>query len=268
MSEEEMYHYSTPNARVSAAPAAKSRRPLRAAVALVVAAAALACPASDADAANSPIGPSIGSGELSQQQILENLYGGSFTRSGDDFSNGQVDVERVSDEGGAEQIFQSEFGSARAVASFARNSQTFGTINDEGRFLPLFRTHRNTLDGAGPVDLRGSGLSNTILALQSGGATYAADPTLNPGGADQLVSYAVKSRGASPASSPDAFLLFWEDTASASSDYDYNDLVVEVSAAGGDPANVLIPLPAAAWSGLMVMAGVGIAAGIRRMRRR
>jgi hypothetical protein len=268
---EEMYH--PPVRQPTAAPAtpaktARRRNPLKG-LAVLAAGSFLALAASHAVAANTRIQSSIGNDEPSHQQILENLYGGSFARAGDDFSNGQVDVQRVSDGAGAEAIFGSDFVSARAVASFARNSQTLGALDAEGGFVPLLRTQRNALDAAGPVDLRGSGLSNTILALQSGGSTFAADASLNPGGADHLVSYAVKGHNSS--ASPDAFLLFWEDTASNSSDHDYNDLVVEVSAAGGvggGPANVLIPVPPAAWSGLIVMAGVSVAAGIKRLRRR
>lgn len=253
-------------------PTNSGRRPSMAALALA-AVAIIAGPATDAGAANSRIGASIGGSEPSHQQILENLYGGSFTRSGDDFSNGQVDVQRLGDDGagaGREQIFQPEFVSARAVASFARNSKTFGTVDESGRFQALLSTHRNAAESAGPVDLRGAGLSNTLLALQSGGSTFTSDRTLNPNGADQLVSYTVKTRnGANTASSsPDGFLLFWEDSASDASDYDYNDLVVQVNAADPGSANVLIPLPAAAWSGLMLMGAVGAAAGIKRIRRR
>jgi hypothetical protein len=218
-----------------------------------------------APAANAPVGQSNGSAELTQSQILEHLYGGSFTPSGDDFSNGSVEVKRIDDEVVAEQIFQGELVSARAVATFSRNTQTFGMM-DGDELEPLFTATGSGLDVSGSADLTGRGLRNAVFALKSGGSVV---ESTGANSADPLIAYSVTGDDMDRRS----FLLFWEDAALPQGDFDYNDLVVEVAgggaAAGGRATtHVLIPLPAAAWSGLSVMGGVSLMAGLRKLRQR
>jgi len=212
--------------------------------------------AQGASSSSGPAGTLSDPAELAPSQILDHLYGGSFAAEGDGFSNGSIELERIDD--GAERIFQGELVSARTVATFSRNTQTFG-VNDGGGFQPLFTVTGSGLEAGGSADLTGRDLSNAIVALQSGGRV------VNGTGAaaDPLNVYAVSGRGDA---GDQKFVLFWEDARAPYSDFDYNDLVVEVSARGA--SNVLIPLPAAAWSGLTVMGGVGLMAGLRKLRRR
>lgn len=142
-----------------------------------------------------------------------------------------------SEEAGGERIFQSDFVSGRSVASFARNSKPFH-IGDGGRML----------DESGEMDLHRDKLSNTIVAFQAGGESA---PDKNLHGAASL-------------------LEFWEKSKSTRMDLEYNDAApasADVRGAAA-PGNVLIPLPAAAWSGLSMLGGMGVLAGIRRLRRK
>ena len=253
-----MYASRPPASEPAVTPARRTRRPL---AAVALAAASLAYAATGTHAASASVTTRSAAAELSQQQILENHYGGTFTRSGEDFSNGRVQVQRLSNDGGADQIFQSDVVSAKAVASFARNSQTFGLLSGTGgAFNPLFSTAGGSgLDASGAADLRGDALLNTIFALQSGG-------TVHPRTGPQVQSYLVSEAGKS-----DSYLMFWEDTNTAGADFDYNDLVVELAAAaapgGAGANNVAIPLPLAAWSALSVLGGMGALAGARRLLR-
>ena len=60
------------------------------------------------------------------------------------------------------------------------------------------------------------------------------------------------------------YVLFWEDkTKQQRSDFDFNDLAVEVKLTNP----VIVPLPAAAWSGLIALAGGALVTGYRKSRR-
>ncbi len=75
-----------------------------------------------------------------------------------------------------------------------------------------------------------------------------------------MITYAVTGTGRNEQTS----LLFWEDAKVPYADFDYNDLVVEITGRG--TAGVLIPLPAAAWSGLSLLCAVSLMKGMRRLR--
>jgi hypothetical protein len=220
-------------------PSAKSFAALSLAAAVAALASALPSVATGASC-------TISSSAVSNAQPADH----SPARATDDFGSAKLSAQANAD--GADQIFQPEFVSARSVADFARNSQAMGTLDDVGRFQPLFNAHSAGADGAGPVDLRGDGLSRMIVALQSGNDAGKPAKHHNAG-----------------SSAPDSFMLVWEDTPTSStkSDYDYNELVAQAAGAVPGADNVLIPLPLAAWSGLTVMGGVGIATGIKRIRR-
>lgn len=241
--------------RPLALPTARRWAPVLAALALLA-----VVPASQA--ASSPIGASPDD-ELTQSQILEHLYGGSFAPEGDDFSNGSVEVTRIDDGSGAEQIFQGDVVSARAVAAFSRNTEaTVGSVTG-GEFEPLFTVSGRGLDVTGSAELSGPDLRTTMLALKSGGNVRESN---GAGNAHPLKAYSVTGADVNSRK----FVLFWEDAAAPYSDFDYNDLVVELGGAAGGrgSSNVLIPLPAAAWSGLSLLGGVSLMAGCRRLRQR
>jgi hypothetical protein len=68
-------------------------------------------------------------------------------------------------------------------------------------------------------------------------------------------------------------LDFWDDASSARSAVDdrateASETATQANARSGAHSNVMIPLPTAAWSGLSVLAGAGLAGGLRRMGRR
>jgi hypothetical protein len=198
--------------------------------------------------------------EATHEQILEHAYGGNFTASGVNFSNGSVTVTRIDDN--ADATWTQQITSARAVASFARRKQAFGYFQGAGgeSFNKLFSVSGSQYDvtgGAGDIDLNGTlkfGRNENV------GKAFSSLASDNRDGKDHLVSYKVTGAdGTNP-----TYLLFWEDKWGRNSDFDFNDLVVEVTAASDA---LLIPLPPAVMSGLGGLAMLGMFTGWKRARR-
>jgi hypothetical protein len=218
----------------------------RVAVAMAIALALAASVASDTRAATSPI-------ESSFADDQEAFQANSDTRR----KTSPVTLSSANAAAGediAGQIFQSEVVSARSVATFARSVKPFGLLMNES-FNPVF-PHGGF--ETGPKGLSGRGLYNTIETLHG--------PRPARGG------WAGNDESASPAAnssaSSNALAQFWEQSASADFVFDHTASDGSANGAVTGAENVLIPLPAAAWSALSVMGGVGAFAGIRRMFRR
>jgi hypothetical protein len=160
-------------------------------------------------------------------------------------------------ETGAERIFRGDLVSMRAVATFSRTPRALDTSEGEG-LDPMFNT---ALAGAetAAASSPGAELSATIFALQSDSS---ASRSPGPDGPPDESLFTRTSRGPRKAQ-----LMFWDD---ADADVLYGDATgADLAAATrGAGANLVIPLPAAALSGLSVMCGVGLLAGLRRVRDR
>jgi hypothetical protein len=224
-------------------------------------------------------------GEANHVAILDNLYGGSFAADatlGGSYTNGRVTARRSQDfplsVGGGAALFsiaapgaaagdQQWVGgivSARAVSRYAGYEQTFGLTDNAGTFHKLFDvsgTGMNVGGSAAGIDLAGQ---TWQWARRGGGDPYSSDPTLNNDGSDHMISYRVSGPAADGTAT---WLLFWEDAPAWDSDFDYNDLVVQVTGVMplGDPA--AIPLPPAVWTGLTVLLGGGLWSARHRIRR-
>jgi hypothetical protein len=198
-------------------------------------------------AASTAIG-SPAAGELSHAQILDGIYGGGFSASGNDFSNGAITASRVDD--AADQTFNFESFSASAKAVFAGFSQSFGIVQD-GTFTNLFDVSGKKTGVSGSVaDVNPGG--DFLFARGGDGALVTSDPTLNPGDFDGMITYEISGLEDIEGS---VLLLFFEDILNAGSDFDYNDMVVEVVGSGSSQDNqpLPIPTPAAGGAGLLLL---------------
>jgi hypothetical protein len=219
-----------------------------------------------AEAGLSPLGASKTAGEATPEQIFGHAYGGTFVRDGNNFSNGTVTATRIDDDGGAEQRWNVNVTSARAVAAFSGYNQSFGQVVN-GSYQPLFDVSGKGFDVSGSAGAAGGRPAGGFTFARAGDDRVLHDRVLsssaadNRDAADHLVSYRVTGAGSDP-----TYLLFWEDAIGRGSDFDHNDLVVELKAASGEA--LLIPLPAAAWTGLSGLAGLGLIRGANRLRRR
>lgn len=213
---------------------------------------------------------------FTHERILEHVYGGDFVSdaTGLNFSNNPgVTVTRLEDSGPGQtdEIWNRQILSARAVAASDRKSKTaayFGASTDGGVQKVVQSTGRGfDLANSGQVDALAAG----DLRFGSGNRRkmFSSVASANRDGMDHLVTYEVNGLSGQPAS---VYLMCWEGKFTQRSDRDYNDLVIEVQAAPVAQANpfsepLLIPLPAAVWSGLSGLIGVALIRPLRRLCR-
>lgn len=222
--------------------------------------AAIALGASQAHAGFTTVNPAPAS-EAGHAAILGNAYGGSFSALSDglSFSNGTITASRVDDAANKGPFAPVSF-DARALAAFSSATQSFG-IYSGGVFSTLF-----TLTGTG-FNATGSGQGAPIASFEfartGAGAQYRSDEAGNPDGADHIVTYAITGLGDGKMTR----VMFFEDSKAPKGDFDFNDMVIEVSRPDPSAAPALaIPLPPAVWTGLCSL-GVVALVGARRLGR-
>lgn len=182
-------------------------------------------------------------GEDTHQVILETVYGADKT------------FTRVDDS--SDQVWSGGIKSARALARFADQLQAFG-VKVGGTTTKLFDVTGSAYAVAGSsaaMDLPGS---YEFVRLGEGKKFSSVDAK-NSDGMDHMVTYMVSGDGIKNKT----YVLFWEDLAKnqKNADFDFEDMVVEVT------KTAVIPLPAAAWSGLATLAMGGLFGGYRKLRR-
>jgi len=197
-------------------------------------------------------------GEDSQSDILSHAYGGSFVQNGLNFSNGSVSAIRQDDSANA--VFHFDIASITTISTFSGWSQglAYGDVNAPTQLFNVTGKGYSAVGGTGPIDM-----PSTYSLVRTGtGGNWSSDATQNADGADHLITYLLTGTG----TKAPTYVLFWEDGSKGHGDFDFNDLAVQVTAAGcRDMATV--PLPAAAWSGLATLAGGVAVAGYKKARR-
>ncbi len=221
------------------------------------------------------------SSEPNHQSIIQNIYGGSFAGSPESgFARGgpnPIQVTRANDLGGVildlagsnmgvgdDCVWHNGVISMSAKARFASYEQTFGFFPGESAaaaFVPLITVGGNGFGVTGEVaEFDIGAIAHTWRWGRAGtGSTFSSRPSDNPDGMDHMVSYKIEGLD----NGFDAtWLLFFEDLrADQNSDWDYNDLVIEINVRAGQPALVPLPTPAN-----MALAGLASIAGMRRRR--
>lgn len=203
------------------------------------------------------------SGEDSRVQILNNIYGATFTASGLDFtSNHGVNAIRVQDifdtgtllpdphtlaqseaVGNDDQVWTANFRLASAEAKFASYGQEFGYFDGTSSttYHKLFNETGSgyAVDEVGTTDL--SFLSNHTLRWARGGQSrvFSSRNSDNSDGLDHMITYRIEGLDDGKLT----WLLFWEDLLPGEGpDYDYNDMVIQITAV--PTVQGLIPEPA------------------------
>lgn len=219
---------------------------------ITAAAVAVGCLTVGAHAATiTPVNPPE-PGQNSHEQILEDTYGGDFVQSGNDFSNGSIQATRVDDDN--DQYFNLAYWSARAVARWADADQAFGTTDEQ----TVFDAVGSGASVTGSVsDVQGG---EFVFFSRFGNRSQTADvstfPDVNPDLLDHAVTYVVQPLPPAnqPVVHPDpivlgqpiapgtVFLLFFEDSPEGArfADFDYNDLVVEVTSVVPEPSSLAL----------------------------
>lgn len=185
-------------------------------------------------------------GEASHADIFEDIFGGpAFVQSGNDFSNGAVDLTRVDDDD--DQTYNFLRWSAEILAAHAFADQGFGTsagqlINIAGK---QYDAASGNVAGPGSADLEFARFGNMCDTID-----VTTNPADNPNGRDHVVTYSYTEQNQT------YYILFFEDANETSdfTDWDYNDLVVRISGEN-------VPEP-----GSLALMGLGAAAMLRRRR--
>lgn len=189
-------------------------------------------------------------GEKSQEEILEDFFGLELDADGNGFAGGNIVVTRVSDD--ADESYDAESFSAETIAAYAMARQSFGTAADgvlfdvEGKFDNP--TSGSVTDAAGGTDIHFGRFGNDC-----GTVDVTTDSATNPSGKDHVVTYTYTIDGQEQVGK---YILFYEDANETSdvTDWDYNDLVVEVT---------LVPVPEPSSLALIALGGLAM---LRRRR--
>jgi hypothetical protein len=197
------------------------------------------------------------SGEASHKEILEDIYGGTFTGSGTDlgydhwtvFSNGTVTALRVydsddldefihivsGDESNIDQIWTDGVANVTAQAKYAAHEQSFGW-NGGGPgtdYYELLTQEDVALGTVVPISISGDFLWGT----QPNHDEYWSRNSYNVDELDHMVTYKIEGLETDWT----IWLLCWEDLVGEypTSDIDFNDFVIEVRAIP-EPASMLL----------------------------
>ncbi len=208
-----------------------------------------------------PISPPPGV-ELTHVEIMDSIYGGSFVPVGNDYTNGTLTLTRVWDTNAGtetlhlltgdpsidvDQIWTDGIATVTAEAKYADLGQTFGW-NGGGTtgsgYIPLLTDADIGMPGVGIA------ISGDMLwgVKPTSGNEFWSRNNQNPGSADHLITYKLTGH----AGPEIRWVQFWEDLPNGSSDWDYNDFVVEISA---------VPEPGTA---LLITLGLGLMAVRKR----
>lgn len=224
-----------------------------------VCALALAGPGTAATTAISP----PATGEATLTQIFNHTYGGTFVQSGNNFSNGSVTATRVDDS--SDQVFNANGPvTGTVLAHFAVLDEWFGYFN--GASGDSFHSFVSIGAGSHGFNITGSNVSNTLAIYGpirfsragTGGDVLTSKNSDNRDGLDHMVTFDITGSAITKPTK----VLFFDDVISATSDRDFQDLVVQVVDENGStappPVTTVAPLPAAVWPGLMLLGGYGL----------
>lgn len=212
---------------------------------------------STAQAAFSPVSLPIFN-EDTHQEIFSHVYGSPFVPSGLNYTNGSITAVRVDD--AVDQIWQDFWESANVKAIFAANDQKFGyKLGDSGgSFVELINATGEDYAVTGSANLT-SVSAQTLRWVRAGdGFAFSSKPTENTDGKDHMVTYQIQGL----TDGKKTFFLFFEDLATGepTADFDYQDLVIKLTAIPEPEANV----PEPTSLGLLALGGMMLAARKRR----
>lgn len=219
-------------------------------------------------------------GELGHQAIIQGIYGGSFAGAPsigfnraapsalslvrvDDIGSDILDLAGSNMATGSDKVWHDGVISMSAKARYAGYSQVFGLFAGESAgapFVPLINVGGSGMGVTGQITGFDIGaVSHTWRWGRAGdGSMFSSRDSDNPDGKDHMVTYKVEGLN----NGYDAtWLLFFEDLrANQNSDWDYNDLVVEINVVA---RGQVVPLPTAMNLGVAGLLGL---ASVRRRR--
>jgi hypothetical protein len=164
----------------------------------------------------------------SRAPYFQTAFGGAWRAVGNNYRNKTITATRILDT--KDIIFSGNIVSAAALGAYSLSSQQFGYIPDTsaGSYVNLFNvtgSGANANGGVGPTTMPA-----TYQLARSGGfePTLSSDPANNPDGRDHMLTYQLKGLPGESANEV-TYVVFWEDTPGLHSDFDFNDLIVELT---------------------------------------
>jgi hypothetical protein len=214
-------------------------------------------------------------GQQGQADILSHVYGGTFTASAENFTNGTLTATRVADSplsgsqsvvgsiNASDQVWHDGFVSATAQAVYSQApGKTFGYVAGASgtSYTKLFDVggYAYAVTGsADSIDTRGMTWRWTETYQGFFGPTgHTSLESDNPNGLDKMVTYQIN--GLSDASKWTTWMLFFEDSDLGldPETNDFNDMVIAVKA-------TTVPVPGAMLLGAL---GLGLVGWYQRRR--
>jgi hypothetical protein len=155
-------------------------------------------------------------------------YGGTWQQVGNNFKSKRLTATRISDS--SDIIWSGDVVSAVAIGAYSTSAQTFGYVpgNSGGTYVNLFDvtgSNASVNGGVGPTTMPA-----TYRLARYGGflPLLTSDPADNVDGRDHLISYVLEGLAGQPANET-TYVLFFEDTPSVTSDFDFDDMVVQLT---------------------------------------
>lgn len=222
-------------------------------------------------------------GEVGHVDILNGIYGGTFSASGVDFSNGSITATRIhdfddsdghsgslnlladSDVGVNDQVWHDGIAMLNARARYASYSQHFGYFQGSDNPTTGFTSGTLISVDTNPFLGLGETFGPTNIVGEwrwgrEGTTTNSSLDSDNVDGLDHMVTYMITGAGLIDlgySADDTVWLIFWDDQTYPGTDRDFNDLAIEIVAQA-----MAIPLPAP-----VALAGVGLIGVLLRRRK-
>jgi len=187
------------------------------------------------------------SGEATIVNLLDNIYGSGFSggQNNASYTNGAITATRVDDD--TDQWWNDASITAVAKARFAGYGQSFGYNSGSGE-VTLFSISGSgyAVTGSASVNLTGDTWQWIRTGVEDG--HWSSVESNNYDQQDHMITFLITGLNTDLTT----FMLCWEDkTWQTGSDWDYNDMVIEVQAQ-------TVPVPGAILLGLLGLGATGM----------
>jgi hypothetical protein len=155
-------------------------------------------------------------------------FGGTWRQIGNNYRNKTITATRVADT--KDIIWSGNIVSASVIGAYSLSSQQFGFFpgSSGGSYTNLFNVSGSNATVSGGIGSTSMPATYRLARTGDNNVTLSSNPADNPDKRDHMITYQLKGLAGQPADQV-TYVIFWEDTPSATSDFDFNDLIVELT---------------------------------------